>query len=546
MVLLALLSQLLGGVGLFLIGMILMSEGLKAAAGTTLQAILERFTGNRLSAFLSGVGLTALVQSSSATTITTIGFVSAGLLSFPAAVGVILGANVGTTSTGWIVSLLGFRVSVSAFALPFIGVGALLKLLGNQGRAHLGMALAGFGLIFVGIDFLQAGMGGLAERLDLSGFQVATLNGRLLLVLVGGLMTVLLQSSSAAVAMTLTALHSGAIGLEQAAFLVIGQNLGTTVKAILAAIGASVPARRTAVAHILFNVVTAALTFIVAHPLLNLSAAVAGFAGRAEPAIELALFHTIFNLMGVAVFLPLVDPFARFVTRLVPDRGPILTRHLDQSVLGIPAVAVEAAGRALREIAAVTLAETAALLQQAPLEQYGQERLLAARQAIAETRAFLGQIASASGLSHDVYTRRLALLHAGDHIDRLQEACLEIGSNLRGAEARDAADSLRPELERVIAWLRQPGAERGKIVKPLKTVSKRQAKMRRKHREWLLEETAAGRTNPNEAHQQLESVRWVDRVAYHTWRALHHLAHLTPRELDEDDGESEVYEEAED
>jgi phosphate:Na+ symporter len=538
---LAMLGQLLGGVGLFLIGMILMSDGLKSAAGTALQTVLERFTGNRFTAFFSGVGLTALVQSSSATTITTIGFVSAGLLSFSAAIGVILGANVGTTSTGWIVSLLGFRLNVAAFALPFIGLGALLRLLSDGRRAHFGMALAGFGLIFVGIDFLQQGMGGLADRIDLSVFQVTTLGGRLLLVMVGAVMTVLLQSSSAAVAMTLTALHSGAIGFEQAALLVIGQNLGTTVKAVLASIGASVPAQRTAVAHILFNVVTAALTFVAVRPLLALSTSLANAAGRTDPAVEIALFHTIFNLMGVALFLPLTVPFARFVTRMVPDRGPILTRHLDSSVLRIPAVAVEAAARALREIAAVTLTEGVTLLAGNQLSRQAQERLWTAQAAMAETRAFVGKIPVVDH-EREIYGRRLALLHAGDHIDRLVEACLETECPVQGKEAQAAAARLVPELENTIAWLRSGREKARDVVEHVKSASKRQAKKRRKHRAWLLEETAAGRTSPDQAHRELESMRWVDRVGYHTWRALRHLAHLP---LGEADGASETYVEAE-
>jgi phosphate:Na+ symporter len=213
--------------------------------------------------------------------LTTIGFVSAGLLSFSSALGVIVGANVGTTSTGWIVSLLGFKLNVGQVALPFIGVGALLRLLFDGRRAHLGMALAGFGLIFIGIDVLQEGMGGLAQRIDLSSFPATTLASRLLLILIGAVMTVLLQSSSAAVALTLTALNSQAIDLEQSAYLVIGQNLGTTVTAVLAAVGASVPARRTALGHILFNALTGLLAFVSVRYLLLLVAFL-GSTGRAR------------------------------------------------------------------------------------------------------------------------------------------------------------------------------------------------------------------------------------------------------------------------
>jgi len=240
---------MLGGIGLFLLGMILMTDGLKTAAGNALRKALARFTGGPLSALLSGATLTALVQSSSATTLATIGFVSAGILTFEQAVGVVFGANLGTTSTGWLVSLLGFKVSIAAFALPMVGAGALANLLGRGRWRAAGLAVAGFGLIFVGIDQLQVGMAGLATRLDPSMLPGDNLAGRLALVGLGVLMTVVMQSSSAAVATTLAALHAGTIGLDHAAALVIGQNVGTTVTAGLAAIGASTAARRTALAH---------------------------------------------------------------------------------------------------------------------------------------------------------------------------------------------------------------------------------------------------------------------------------------------------------
>lgn len=519
----AILPYLMGGVGLFLAGMILMSDGLKAAAGGSLQRVLERWTGTTPAAFFFGVGLTALLQSSSATTITTIGFVSAGLLSFSAAIGVIIGANVGTTSTGWIVALLGFRLNVGAIALPFIGVGALVWLLGNGRRAQLGMALVGFGLIFVGIDFLQEGMGGLAQSIDLSGLSQASLFDHIALVLLGALMTVLLQSSSAAVALTLTALHSGAIGLEQSAYLVIGQNLGTTVKAVLAAMGATIPAKRTAVAHILFNLVTAVLAFITARYLLTLALFLSGLRGADDPAVVLAIFHTIFNLLGAALFLPFTAPFAAYIVRLVPDRGPALTRHLDKSLLELPHVAVEAAARALGEIALVTLQEATLLLREGVPGRQTKEHLWAAQRGMDETSRFLGEI-HFSGQREDLYGRRLALLHAGDHVDRLIEACLETEAPLYGADATAAAERLAEELETAVAWLQTGEGGAKEMIRHLKKASSRQAKLRRSQRAIRLEETAAGLIQPDEAQRQLESMRWVDRIGYHTWRTLHHLA----------------------
>lgn len=519
---LAVFPHLLGGVGLFLAGMILMSDGLKAAAGGKLQRILERSTGTPLAAFLSGVGLTALVQSSSATTITTIGFVSAGLLSFSAAIGVIIGANVGTTSTGWIVALLGFKLNVGAIALPFIGVGALMRLLSRGARAQLGMALVGFGLIFIGIDFLQAGMGGLTQRIDLSLFSRPTLANHLWLALIGAVMTVLLQSSSAAVALTLTALNSGAIGLEQSVFLVIGQNLGTTVKAVLAAVGAATPAKRTALAHILFNVATGLIAFLLAGYLLALVHSWSSRLEKDDPAVVLALFHTTMNLLGAILFLPIIPLFARLVERLIPDRGPALTRHLDRSLLHLADVAVEAAARALHEIVILTLGEAIASLRAVPHHRQNQEHLVAAQAAMDETGRFLGQI-PLPGHRDDIYARRLALLHAGDHVDRLIEACQETETPIHGADAQAAALRMAAALEQAQAWLRQPTAAREGLIQALAQTSLQQAEARRRQRAYVLEETAAGRLQPDAAHRQLESMRWVDRVGYHTWRTFHHL-----------------------
>jgi phosphate:Na+ symporter len=520
---LSVLPYLMGGVGLFLTGMMLMSDGLKAAAGGSLQRILERSTGTTASAFLFGVGLTAVVQSSSATTITTIGFVSAGLLAFASAIGVIIGANVGTTSTGWIVALLGFKLNVGAIALPFIGVGAVMRLVGNGRRGQLGMAVVGFGLIFIGIDFLQEGMGGLASGIDLSGMAQPTLANRIGLVLIGALMTVLLQSSSAAIALSLTALHSGAIGLEQSAYLVIGQNLGTTVKAVLAAMGATIAAQRTAVAHILFNLVTAVLAFILASYLLALAVFLSGLRNTADPAVVLATFHTLFNLLGAIIFLPFVAQFARYVVRLVPERGPVLTRHLDKSLLDLPHVAVEAAARALGEISIVVLTQAVALLREGAQTRQMREQLGMAQAAMEETSRFLGKIRLV-GNREDVFARRLALLHAGDHVDRLIEACLESEAPIYGAEAQAAAGAWADELATAVTWLQTHDGEAKDLIRHLKKASSRQAKSRRNQRSHRLEETAAGLIPPDEAQRQLESMRWVDRIGYHTWRIFHHLA----------------------
>ena len=246
-------GTLLGGIGLFLLGMLMLTDGLQALAGDRLRSALRRYTRTRPSAILTGAAVTAVVQSSSATTLAVIGFVGAGLLSFRQALGVVFGANLGTTTTAWLVAGVGLKVSVSAFALPLVGVGSLGKLFGSGRIVPVGTAVAGFGLVFVGIDVLQSGMQGLTSRFDPARFTDLGVLGYALLVAVGALMTVVMQSSSAAVTTTLAAIAAGSINLEHAAALVIGQNVGTTVTASVAAIGGSAAARRTAVAHVAFN-----------------------------------------------------------------------------------------------------------------------------------------------------------------------------------------------------------------------------------------------------------------------------------------------------
>lgn len=258
-----LIFKLVGGIGLFIMGMVLLADGIKSFAGDALRNALVRFTGRPVKAFASGALITSIVQSSSATTVAVIGFVSAGLLTFPQAVGVVLGASLGTTSTGWIVSIFGLKVSISFYALPLVSIGAFMKLLAHGRWKSFGFALAGFGLIFIGIETLQDGMRGLSGVFNLAELPSTGVYRHLLTILIGLAMTAIMQSSSAAMATTLTALHTNAINFEQAAYLVIGSSIGTTSTGVMATIGASVSTKRTALAHILFNISTGIIAVIL-------------------------------------------------------------------------------------------------------------------------------------------------------------------------------------------------------------------------------------------------------------------------------------------
>jgi phosphate:Na+ symporter len=534
------IASILGGIGLFLLGMVLLTDGLKDAAGDSLREILARFTGGPISAVLAGATVTAVVQSSSATVLTTIGFVSAGLLTFAQSVGVIFGANLGTTSTGWLVAVLGLRFSISAIALPLVGVGALTRLLTRGRSASFGLALAGFGLIFVGIDFLQAGMENLAETFDPGTFPGATILGRLMLVGIGIAMTVVMQSSSAAVATTLTALYTGTIGPEQAAALVVGQSVGTTVTAAIAVIGGSVGAKRTAVAHIMFNLVTGTIGFLLIVPAVRIGIEAMGL----SPSIMIAAFLTTFKLLGVLLLLPFVQPFAGAVVRIVPERGPELTRHLDDSILEIPAMAIDTARRTTMDISALlinTFLDTGCRESPRPPDPTAIER---ADAALHEVRSFLGRIPTAGG-SSGTHETHLSVLHAIDHLERLEERLRSRPAVLPEDQAftqlREAACT---DLGHMESWMRGESEEIPEDAAA--RLSLRSADMRREDRVRTLEDAAQGVLTPDAALRRLDALRWFDSALYHIWRATHHLAGVHARaETEEEDASAGLLPQAE-
>jgi phosphate:Na+ symporter len=509
------IANLLGGVGLFLLGMSLMTDGLKAVAGETLRKVLGRFTGGPISALLSGAALTALVQSSSATTLATIGFVSAGLLTFSQSVGVILGANVGTTSTGWIVSTIGLKLNVSTLALPLIGVGALLRLLGRGRVASVGLALAGFGLIFVGIDTLQAGMKTFSQSFDPSRFPRGGVGARLLLVLVGTVMTMVMQSSSAAVATTLAALHAGTLDIEQAAALVVGQNIGTTVTAGIAAIGASVPARRTALAHVMFNGVTGLVAFLILPVFIR---AVAELVGDGDPAVKIAAFHTAFNVLGVALFLPFTRGFAARIEAMIPEEGPPLTRHLDPSVTHIADVAIETARRTTHDVAQEVL-DLLASVSSDP-EFKAEERLNRVDGAITAIREFMGKI-SVEPETEQETQRHLSVLHALDHLVQLGGFAADTRSGKTSTEEdmKPIRDSFLEILQTSVAALRGEGQRLG-----APKVERNFAQAIADQRKEVLRRTAEGDLPIEASLRRLEAIRWMDRIVHHAGRAVHYLA----------------------
>ncbi len=372
-----------GGLGLFMLGMRMMTDGLKVAAGRLLRDLLARWTRTKLRAFGTGVGLTAIVQSSTAVTIATIGFVNAGILDLSQALWVIYGANLGTTSTAWLVGATGVAVDLKALALPFIGAGMLLRMTGPRARrGALGDAIAGFGLFFLGLDILQGSFTSLGESVDLSAIEADGVLGSLAFFGIGVVVTLLTQSSTATIAIVMTAATGGVVSLQAAGALIIGANVGTTSTAVFAAIGATPAARRAASGHVAFSVLAAVAALALLPWMLDALHALMPSVGG-----TLALFHTAVNALGVLLIIPLSGGLERELSRRFGTEGEQKgkPRYLDPTILAIPAVALTAlvremarAGRHAGEIVALSLEQGRP--NAAPLEDRREsfERLLEA------------------------------------------------------------------------------------------------------------------------------------------------------------------------
>lgn len=542
----------LGGLGVFLLGMLLLTDGLKALAGSAMRGVLTRWVRGPLSGLGWGALATAVVQSSSATTLATIGMVSAGLLTFSQSVGVVLGANLGTTSTGWIVSQLGFKISLGAIAPMVVFVGVVLRLLA-RGRyapfANVGSAIAGFGLLFLGIDLLQHGMEGLATTLTdgdrvsmLPAFMLdGSIAGRLVLVLLGIVMTLATMSSSAAMAATLAALASGAIDLHVAAVLVIGQNIGTSPKAIAASIGASAAAKRTAVAHLLFNLLAAMGALLLMGPMLWVCQWLSRVLGGGDAPTALAAFHTLFNVMGVAVLLPFVRPFARLVERLIPERDPLHSRYLSPAVAEVGPVALEVARRALCSVLIDAMMLTLQRLSIEPLPPGARLRgaagratgrparvLVQGRDALAQVRTFVHGLGKAEQGGTEV-ARQIALLHAADHLEDAIDALRSSQWPLPGVDLKDPRRELRDGLAAALDGRTSADAvDFGRAAALLGPVAEAMARAHAAGRRRALARTARGRIGPRDAAATIDSLGVLDSLAKDLVRATHYLTDPPP------------------
>lgn len=347
------LFQILGGLALFLLAMEMMTNGLKSAAGHHLRHMLGHWTKTPLRGLAAGFLITGLVQSSGAVTVATIGFVNAGLLNLSQSLGVIFGSNIGTTMTAWLVSLVGFGFNIEAIALPILATGVGLKLVSSNPRSQsLGEALAGFALFFLGLSILKASLESFTGGLD-NSILLQNDYGLPAFMLIGFLATVVTQSSSAALAIVLTAAAGGLIPLNNAAAAVIGANLGSTSTAALSALKATANARRLAVGHILFNAVTGLIALLILPLMLWTVALLADWLSLdANVAVSLALFHTLFNVLGAFIMLPFTPAFARFLGRLFRsgEEDVAEPRFLDNTLITTPELAVGAVDQEMKRL----------------------------------------------------------------------------------------------------------------------------------------------------------------------------------------------------
>ncbi|SFV29672.1 Na/Pi cotransporter family protein [Hyphomicrobium facile] len=541
---------ILGGVGLFLLGMSIMTDGLKALAGSALRTVLGKAAATPVSGALWGAVVTLLVQSSSAVTMMTIGLVSAGLLTFQQGLGLVFGANVGTTGTGWLVALIGVRVSLSTYALPLIFAGALAKLLGSGRIAAAGAAVAGFALVLYGLTTLQEGMSGLAEVLNPSDLPavlgapgvgwISGFGGLMTLIAIGLVMTAVMQSSTAAIAVTLSAFYAGAVNLEQGAALIIGQNIGTATSSALAAIGASTTAKRLALAYVLFKVI-AALIAIVAFPFT--AALMNAFAASIDGMTLLAAYHTLYNVVGVAVLLPATQGFTEVVERLLPSKQTALQRALDPNALANPVIAVETARRVVADILTTVAASVSAALSGGP--SVAEADVAKSGAALKEVRDFLSELQEPPETEAE-RLRMTSTLHALDHALRLIEVLADGGLgkqlaeapyDLRNAElcreAMRAAEAVGSSITsetalsaraEAIGWGVSPdvAAALTEVARAATELDARQ----RDYRAAMLASVAPEKLTAADAFARIEVARRLNRIAHHAWRSAAHLVGL--------------------
>ena len=339
-------KEISAGVAIFLFGMLALEEGFKAFTGGTLESILRKSTNRYWKSLSFGIASTTLMQSSSLVSVITISFLSAGLITLVAGIGIVFGANIGTTTGAWLIAGLGLKVKISAYAMPMLVFGVILVFQKSKSMKGIGYILAGLGFLFLGIHHMKEGFEAFKSTIDLTQFAVSGYPGLFLFAGIGIFATVVMQSSHATLVLILTALAAGQITYENALALAIGANVGTCITAVLGSLSANVEGKRLAGAHLIFNVSTGVIAIVFINQFLwgveSISAAVG--IGATDYTMKLAVFHTLFNLAGVMLMSPLIGQMARFLenTLRTKETTAVEPKYLNDAVMEFPDATMEA------------------------------------------------------------------------------------------------------------------------------------------------------------------------------------------------------------
>ncbi len=406
-------KQIAAGVAIFLFGMLALEQGFKAFTGGTLERLLARTTDRLYKSVLFGMVVTTLMQSSSLVSVISISFLSAGLLGLAQGIGIVFGANLGSTTGAWLVAGFGLKVDIAAWAMPMLTFGVIFAFLRSPLMKGIGHVLAGLGFLFLGIAFMKEGFEVFGAAVSLADYAMPGLRGLLVFTLLGIVATVVMQSSHASLVLVITALAAGQVTYENALALSIGANVGTTITALLGALGANVQGRRLAAAHLVFNVTTGLIALVFINGFaqaVEISASWLGIAAD-DWTLKLALFHTLFNLVGLALMLPLTGRLVTWLEALLPERraSVVTPRFLARPMLEMPDAGLEAVRKELQHLFANVFDIMALALHADPARLRRGEQLELLDRAPERVRAID---------IDDYYTRRVKPLY-GDILDFL-------------------------------------------------------------------------------------------------------------------------------
>lgn len=439
-------QQIAAGVALFLLGMVLLEDGFKAMGGGLLERLLARSTGSLPRAMGFGIAATTITQSSSLVSVIAISFLSAGLISLQAGVGIIFGANLGTTTGAWLIAGVGLKVDIARYAMPMLAFGAVLMFQRGPGLRGAGRALLGIGIVFLGIAFIKDGFDAFSARFDLTQLALTGVLGLLVYTLVGAAATVVMQSSHATMLLVITALASGQISYENALAVAIGANLGTTVTALIGATQANFQGKRLALGHLIFNAVTALTALVLIVPLRMLVDGISDLAGigAQDFALRLAVFHTLFNLLGLALMVPQMARLLAYLERRIAAPVPTVSRprFINADLGDFPVTVLTALRNELRHLYsnAATLSAEAINLRLADLVASQDLRLTVERSR------------EAIGLDMDRrYAEKVKSLHAAIIEFTARKAALRLpdSATRRMQELRDAANAVVRSLKAI-------------------------------------------------------------------------------------------------